>query len=129
MPPAPFLRGHQWLSPLPADRGSRGEPDYSDIKRRLDKLGGELNQVKGRNSARPGGRRSARSKAMGFAFRLATELVAGVFVGGLSAFGLDRLFGTAPILLIVCLLFGVAGGLLNSVRAAQQMQKDFQSDR
>jgi ATP synthase protein I len=115
----------------PSGGGSdpRNEPDYSDIKGRLDKLGGKLDQVKGRNPAQPEGDPAARGKAMSFAFRLATELVAGVFVGGLIGWGLDRLLGTAPILLIVCLLLGVAGGLLNSVRAAQRMQKDLQSDR
>ena len=107
----------------------RNEPDYGDIKGRLDKLGGKLDQVKGRNPARPEGDPAARGKAMSFAFRLATELVAGVFVGGLIGWGLDKLLATAPILLIVCLLLGVAGGLLNSIRAAQRMQKDLQSDR
>lgn len=111
------------------DRGPRDEPDYSDIKGRLDKLGGKLDQVKGRTPVQPEGDPAARGKAMSFAFRLATELVAGVFVGGLLGWGLDQLLGTAPILLIVCLLLGVAGGLLNSVRAAQRMQKDLQSDR
>lgn len=111
------------------DRGSRDEPDYSDIKGRLDRLGGEIKDVKGRNPPPPRDDPAARGKAMGFAFRLTTELVAGVFVGGLIGWALDRLFGTAPILLIVCLLLGVAGGLLNSVRAAQQMQKDLQNDR
>ncbi len=105
-----------------------GEPDYSDIKNRLDKLGGKLERAKGPAPESPKAQ-AARGKAMSFAFRLSTELVAGVFVGGLIGWGLDKLFGTAPILLIVCLLLGVAGGLLNSVRAAQRMQKDLQSDR
>ncbi len=116
-------------TPSGGGRGPRDEPDYSDIKNRLDKLGGKLDNVQGRSPPKPEGDPAARGKAMSFAFRLATELVAGVFVGGFLGWGLDRLLGTAPILLIVCLLLGVAGGLLNSVRAAQRMQKDLQNDR
>jgi ATP synthase protein I len=109
--------------------GPRDEPDYSDIKKRLDKLGGKLDSVHGRAPPPDSGDAGARGKAMSFAFRLASELIGGVVVGGLIGWGLDRLLGTAPILLIVCLLLGVAGGLLNSVRAAQRMQKDLQGDR
>lgn len=116
-------------TPSGRDRDTPDEPDYSDIKNRLDKLGGKLDHVQGRNPPKPDGDPTARGRAMSFAFRLATELVAGVFVGGFLGWGLDRLLGTAPILLIICLLLGVAGGLLNSVRAAQRMQKDLQSDR
>ena len=63
-----------------------------------------------------------RGEAMGMAFRIATELVAGVFVGGLLGWALDKWLGTAPFLLIVFLLLGIAGGLLNSIRAAMKMQ-------
>ena len=102
-----------------------GEVDYSDIKKRLDTLGGKLDDVKHRapkeaDAAADG----KRGKAMGFAFRMATELVAGVFVGGFIGYYLDQWLGTAPILLIVFLLFGVAAALFNSVRAAQRMQKE-----
>jgi ATP synthase protein I len=106
--------------------GPRDEPDYSDIKKRLDKLGGKLNHAQGRAAPPTDGDINSRSKAMSFALRLASELIGGVLLGGLIGWGLDRLLGTAPILLIVCLLLGVAGGLLNSVRAAQRMQKDLQ---
>jgi ATP synthase protein I len=102
-----------------------GEADYSDIKQRLDRLGGELNQVKGR---KPGESApvddGTRGRAMGFAMRMTTELVAGVFVGGFIGYFLDKWLGTAPFLLIVFLLFGVAAALFNSVRAAQRMQKE-----
>ncbi len=103
-----------------------GDPDYSDIKRRLDRLGNELKHVKKdeANGRDRNAEAEARGRAMGWAFRLATELVAGVFVGGAMGWLLDRLFGTAPILLIVFLLLGIAAGLLNSVRAAQRMQKE-----
>jgi ATP synthase protein I len=104
-----------------------GDPDYSDIKKRLDTLGGKLDKVKEAERAkRPAVPEDdgARGKAMGMAMRIATDLVAGVFVGGFIGYWLDRWLGTAPILLIVFLLLGVAAGLVNSVRAAQRMQKD-----
>ncbi len=103
-----------------------GDVDYSDIKKRLDSLGGKLDKVKGSEQVDKFDEEAAgkRGQAMGVAFRIATELVAGVFVGGFIGWLLDRWLGTAPFLLIVFLLLGIAAGLLNSVRAAQRMQKD-----
>lgn len=103
-----------------------GKADYSDIKQRLDTLGGKLNHVKKGETAenRSQTDNERRGKAMGMAFRIATDMVAGVFVGGFIGYFLDNWLGTAPILLIVFLLLGIAAGLLNSVRAAQRMQKD-----
>lgn len=108
------------------DKRQDGDADYSDIKKRLDTLGGKLGQVKRPESSNGGGGKDdgSRGKAMGMAFRVATDLVAGVFVGGAIGYFLDQWLGTAPILLIVFLLLGIAAGLLNSVRAAQRMQKD-----
>ncbi|NJM33818.1 MAG: ATP F0F1 synthase subunit I [Rhodomicrobium sp.] len=103
-----------------------GEPDYNDIKKRLDSLGGKLGKVKKAGPSADDEAARGRGQAMGVAFRIATELVAGVFVGGFIGWLLDRWLGTAPILLIVFLLLGIAAGLLNSVRAAQKMQKNMQ---
>jgi ATP synthase protein I len=108
----------------PGGRDPQDGPDYSDIKKRLDQLGGKIDRVQDRERANAPQDNAARGKAMSFAFRMATELVAGVFVGALFGYGLDSLLGTAPILLIVFLLLGVAAALFNSVRAAQNMQKD-----
>lgn len=60
---------------------------------------------------------------MGIAFRLITELLAGVIVGGAIGWALDRVFGTSPILLIVCFLIGVAAGILNVQRAARELNE------
>jgi len=60
---------------------------------------------------------------MGIAFRLITELLAGVIVGGAIGWALDRVFGTSPILLIVCFLLGVAAGILNVQRAARELNE------
>jgi ATP synthase protein I len=104
--------------------GGRGDGDDRDLRAiqdRLKTLDRKLDTAQGRQPSEPpepGGR----GEAMGLAFRIATELVAGVFVGALLGWALDKWLGTAPILLIVFLLLGIAGGLLNSVRAAIRMQ-------
>jgi ATP synthase protein I len=65
--------------------------------------------------------RGRRSSALGKAFRLSTELVAGVFVGGFFGWLLDRWLKTLPLFLVVFLLLGIAAGLLNAVREARRM--------
>lgn len=103
-------------------RDQRDKPDFEDIKGRLDDLGEKLERVQDKD--KPDADPAARGQAMGVAFRLATEMVAGVFVGALLGWALDRWLGTSPFLLIVFLLLGVAAGLLNAVKAAQRMQKN-----
>jgi ATP synthase protein I len=61
---------------------------------------------------------------LGIAFRLSTEFVAAVVVGGAIGWGLDRIFGTSPLLLILLFLFGVAAGFRNVVRAAREMNEN-----
>jgi ATP synthase protein I len=102
-------------------RGGGDDRDLRAIQDRLRNLDQKLDTAQGRRPPEPQDP-NARGEAMGIAFRIATELVAGVFVGALLGWGLDTLLGTAPILLIVCLVLGIAGGLLNSVRAAMKMQ-------
>jgi ATP synthase protein I len=72
---------------------------------------------------------SAASRASGMAlgFRLSSELVAGVLVGGGIGWGLDRLLGISPWGLIVFLLLGFTAGVLNVMRSAGVIAK--QSER
>ena len=51
-------------------------------------------------------------------FRLSSELVAGVLVGGVIGWSLDRWLGISPWGLIVFLLLGFTAGVLNVMRAA-----------
>ena len=55
---------------------------------------------------------------LGMALAMATHLVAGVGVGAFGGYLLDRWLGTAPVLLIVLLFCGAAGGMLNIYRTA-----------
>ena len=58
---------------------------------------------------------------MGIAFRLSTDLVAAVVVGGVIGWFLDRWLGTAPWLLLLFFFLGVAAGILNVMRTAREM--------
>lgn len=95
--------------------------DTRTIRQRLDALEGKLATVEDRRKPPPGDQ-EARGRAMGQALRLATELVAGVAVGGFIGWALDRLFGTAPFLMVVFLFLGGAAGIMNVVRTAKSMQ-------
>ena len=55
---------------------------------------------------------------MALGFRLSSELVAGVVVGGLIGWGFDRLLSTSPFGFIVFLLLGFVAGVVNVVRSA-----------
>lgn len=107
------------------DSGNRDLPSDSDerrLRRRLDELDKRLDVATGRKRSGPSAEElRRRGGALGRAMRLATELVAGVFGGGLIGWLLDRWLGTLPLFLVVFLLLGIAAGLLNAVRAARQM--------
>jgi ATP synthase protein I len=68
-----------------------------------------------------------RSSALGKAFKISTELVAGVFVGGAIGYALDFWLmpkvglETSPLFLLVFLLLGIAAGFMNVIRAARRM--------
>ncbi|MEM6627148.1 MAG: AtpZ/AtpI family protein [Pseudomonadota bacterium] len=65
---------------------------------------------------------TAPSKGMGLGFRMATEFVSAVVVGGAVGWGLDQWLGTTPWLLLLCFCFGFAAGVSNVVRVAQAAQ-------
>jgi ATP synthase protein I len=96
---------------------SHDDPDrrLSEIEERLRKARekrGEVRRVEAPNSK------------LGIAFRLVTELVAAVIVGGFMGWGLDQVLGTAPFLLIVMFMVGVAAGIFSVVRTAQQLNRE-----
>ncbi len=91
------------------------------LKERLRELEQKLKPGNGERESMSEAERIRRSSALGRAFRLSTELVAGVFVGGFLGWLLDRWLGTLPLFLVVFLLLGIAAGLMNAVREARRM--------
>ena len=90
--------------------------------RRLDELERKLQQVRASRETKPAP--ESRQSQLGIAFRLVTELVGAVVVGGAVGWALDRVFRTAPILLIVMFFAGVAAGFRNVLRTAREMNRD-----
>ncbi len=97
------------------------EESSERLKRRLQELERKLEKENGGRVDVSEAERAQRSSALGKAFRLSTELVAGVFVGGFFGWLLDRWLKTLPLFLVVFLLLGIAAGLTNAVREARKM--------
>jgi ATP synthase protein I len=104
--------------------------DEPDERKKSDRLKQRLKELEDKLHARESGRAdlsdeesARRSSALGKAFQLSVELVAGVFVGGLMGWALDGWLGTSPLFLLVFLLLGMAAGFLNVIRAARGMSE------
>jgi ATP synthase protein I len=106
-----------------------GGRDGGDIRRRLDALGDRLDVAQSRREQAAPATRPSQGGALGQALRLGVELVAGVAVGGVIGWGLDRLFGTAPLFMVLFLGLGAAAGILNVVRTAKRMQAEAPSGK
>jgi ATP synthase protein I len=110
-----------------ADGGGKGNHDKSSsdeaaLSARLGSLDHRLSEIRGSRKIgtdQPGGGDgAARASAMALGFRLSSELIAGVVVGGLLGWGFDRLLSTSPWGLIVFVLLGFIAGVVNVVRSA-----------
>lgn len=56
------------------------------------------------------------------AWRMVTELVAGLGIGFGIGYGLDALFGTTPFLMVLFILLGLAAGVLTMLRTAKEIE-------
>ena len=63
--------------------------------------------------------------SLGKALKISTELVAAVVVGTTLGFILDNWFDTRPWLTISFFFMGVAAGILNVIKSAKNMHKNF----
>jgi ATP synthase protein I len=101
-------------------KGERKKPpdDEAALSARLQRLGERLAQASrpSENGSRP--RQTADMSGFARGFRLSSELVAGVLVGAVIGWLIDRWLGISPWGLIVFLMLGFAAGVLNVMRAA-----------
>jgi ATP synthase protein I len=102
--------------------GERGAGSISDgdLSERLKRLETELDRKRDSAPARPDGFEPASSgpSALGRAFRMSAEFVAGVIAGGGLGWLFDRALGTSPWGMIVFLMLGFGAGIYNVMRAS-----------
>ena len=94
--------------------GDDQPPSLEDLDDRLRKARGA--QEAGSQPTTPSG--------LGLAFRLTTEMVSALLVGGGLGWLLDQWLDTRPWLLLVFLLIGGVAGLLNAYRTAMRINRE-----
>ncbi len=94
-----------------APEGARSDP-------RLDELRQKLDAEKRREAERTAMLTGNPQSGMAQALKLGSEFVAGVIVGFVIGYTIDKVFGSTPWGMIVFLLLGFAAGTLNVMRAA-----------
>ena len=106
---------------------SSPDPTDSALRDKLDALSHKLAERQQRDDAANRARQAEdgsmaeAGRAMSLGFRALTELVVGLGVGTAVGYGLDRLIGTAPLLMILFLFLGMAAGVWNVMRLANGM--------
>lgn len=103
------------MSETPPGEDRQRRQRLAELERRLSAA---------RRSGRPA-RDSRRDEytAMSMAWRMIIELVMSIVIGGAMGWGLDTLFGTMPLFLIVFVLFGLAAGVRLMLRTAKEMDR------
>jgi ATP synthase protein I len=116
MPDQPKGRepGHGELSP----------EDKARFEARVNELGTKLGKAKASHGPKRTGGDALQGRGMGYGFRMASEFVAAILVGGLIGFVLDRWLGTQPWLFLAFFMLGLAAGCVNVFRSYQRMQKE-----
>lgn len=90
--------------------------DIKQMDERIQKLKAK------ENLARKGKQETDYSRASKIGFRIGTELISGVLVGGAIGYLLDEIFATRPVLLIIFLFFGGIAGFLNVYRFVKSIE-------
>lgn len=87
---------------------------------RLDSLDMQLQKVRHAEQVRSGKKDQAPAKGMRQGNRVLTELIAGPAGGALLGWFLDRLFGTAPWILLVAMFLGIVVAFRNIIRISNE---------
>lgn len=96
------------------------EPDH---KERMAQLEERLAAMK--KSQEPGPRKEDHHSQAQLAWRMVTELVAGLGIGAVIGYGLDFVAGTAPFGMIVFTLLGFVAGVKTMLRSATEIQREW----
>lgn len=93
------------------------EPDRA----RLAELEARIKAAKGEEETQANG--DAAYNQASFAWQMVIELTVGLLIGFGIGYGVDALFGTKPIFMVLFLMLGFAAGMKVMLATAAQMQK------
>ncbi|MCK8482865.1 AtpZ/AtpI family protein [Aliiroseovarius sp. S2029] len=88
---------------------------------RLKELEARLKAAKGEDEGTATGDEAYNQAS--FAWQMVIELTVGLLIGFGIGYGLDALFGTKPIFMVLFILLGFAAGMKVMLSTAAQMQK------
>ena len=93
-----------------------------DPKRQMDALEAKIAAAKAARESDRAHQEEHYSQA-NIAWRMVTEMVPGLGIGFGIGYGLDMVLGTAPWLMVLFTLLGVAAGINVMLRTAKEVQK------
>lgn len=91
-----------------------------DDQQRLRELEARIEKAKAQHAPQPPKTDSHALAQHGW--RMVTELVAGLLIGFGIGWGLDALFGTLPLFMVLFVLLGLAAGIRVMLRTAAEIQ-------
>lgn len=97
-----------------------------DAAERLAQLEARIEALKHKDAERP--HQEEHYSQAQHAWRMVIELVAGIAIGSGMGYGLDSLFGTIPIFLVLFTLLGFAAGVKTMISTAAELQKKNTAD-
>lgn len=101
--------------------GARSFLSDPDPKRKLKDLDARLSAYRAAQKPEKAHQEEHYSQA-NVAWRMVTEMVAGLGLGFGIGYGLDLLLGTAPLMMVVFTLLGLAAGINVMLRTAKEIQ-------
>ena len=100
---------------------SEADPKFGDISARLQDLDSRLKAEKKQTAqAETSSTKYQGATDYSKGYRLVSEFVAGILVGAAIGYGLDYVFHTLPLFLIIFLLAGFGAGMVNMSRAGNR---------
>lgn len=89
----------------------------------LDQFDAKLKAARERIGESDTGELAREGTSLGYGFRLSIELLAGLLVGLGMGYVIDGWLGTRPWLMLIFMILGLGGGVLNVMRVSKQMEQ------